>query len=1378
MISYNKGGNIVITEGLPRVPVADLDAFKLESFEHFCKESAPRIIKEYYEPSINRILKSANIRAEIVDICVDKGVKIDFAKYNTQKSSQEYVRDTKVMQPYTVYGRFQLYPIQGKSIIDYTELNKTAEVVELLSLPYVENGLIIYDRYETEQKKFKKHAYNFIPQIELAPSLSKGIKNEVVLRCASGKSLIFFLNGKGQIRVRLDKRKHIPFAAITAQRLMSEYHRKSNGEGTNIPIEEGRKVLKSIPEIIHYYGLLKTDDQPYFEGFGSYASLTSRDGKPVKRIDTNDLRDKVMPLFKGPDAIFTADGLRGALNEYLSLYRAVGCISSKDVTTTSGSVILRAGDVITSEAVDELYKNDIYVIHVVQEAPISVYTNNLFWVDFIPQGTKNYPFLREHLKSLGYSEDGLYISKDYELRGTAAVTFPKNTEINKDIWNFLREVNYNIPISVRPTKSSNNIFDLYLDREIVSNYYKPAGDSYEDWNYVGPQGYGSDGTNSLTFGDMFALYSFIPQVLNNLFTGWLPNADACFIKRLTTIDDAFSRALQETCVAGFYYNQTITQAFKTHPEYLMRNDTVANHTFKLYPTFMRRLKAMKCIEMVDSKVYVNPIAYESAKHKANIYVGNKHAIADDQRKMALNSYGIFDAYEVPQSGRLGIVNQLTTTCKLTHEGYPLVAYYKVSNGRVDFNNLVWLDAQQESRAVIADIGSLKLDGNKILNLDEIVNCRVPAKSAAKSNIEPQLLRNVQYVNADPNCTLGYACGSIPFANSNDAVRATFAVAQIKEAKPTENNEPAGITTTIMSQLEQRNNPFYLRAEDDGVLCSLDTTDNSTRAYRLSYLRGSVRDKGTNKKNYVGWTDLGGAESLTRLKLNYPIGKPFHKGDVLMTSQFVNEKGEFCTGLDTLVGYISDGHNYEDGVSIMPAFSERATSISIHEEDVYEGSAKPEFIPIENRYYHKGETITIRLAGRSNTTYKHVMTVAGYHYDTEILVYENRHQMKMKFLSYEPARVGDKFSDRNGNKGVCTYVYKEGDAYTLANGVPIEMLRNPLGVATRLNIGQLKECRLSWARVVLGVRIAIDSFSHNDGDVDMLVKIAYRLANMDSAEAAIAPFKSELPQDLINLCYERHEEAQKWRGVFDEQGACEVWFNGMKRPTKAYVGYIHTLKLVQEVRSKIAYRGGMAEGEQYVSRTNAPTKGRKQSGGQRLGSMEIAAYCAYGAEHWLNELFSSRSDDGAGRVAFAMDKYYGDKSFYKYPSQRRAVTELVVSLAAMGIELSGTDGELIDVMSLQSRDFDYPRLNTIRKDITFGKFNRPKHEQKKLVEDDIDTDLYTEEEMLNWSVLWDFFGWDRLHDPDDSDAQGMLYAFLRTPEERDKFFRTMERRGMK
>ena len=1372
MISYEKGGNIILSKGLPEVPVEDIGAFKRQSYEKFCKESVPVIIKEHYVPAINELLKPAGVKVDVIDVRVITTAPIPTHKH-MQPSSQEYIRPKATQSYDCIVGKFQLYPASETEHVNYSSLNAMAEDVRICPLPEVtQDGLIVYDRMDLSDKKYKRHAYNFISQIELAPSISMGAKKEVTLRCQSGKSLIFYPTGNGQVHVRLDKKKHIPFAALAAYRLLLEL------KATGVKHSEAESIKTELLKSLHYYGLVKTNDNPYFEGYGVRREVSRLDasGKPVvgKRIDSKDLTEKVAPLFVGPNAIFTAKGLRGALNEYLSLYRAVGCISSKDIYGKDGNLIVARNEVITRSNIDEIYKNDIFTIHVVQETPVSVVTDEIIFITDIPKGTKNSPMLRRFIPE----ETGMYISQDYKLSANNCVAFPEKTEITKEIWQLLREVNYDRPISVKNTVSSKSSYKLYLDREIISNFCKPAGDSYEDWEYIGPFGKGSDGTDALTFGDMFALHSFLPQVLNNLYPGWLPDADACFLKRLTTINDMYSRALISTCDSFCKYMPAMVKHYVTNVTDLLQADTTTNRFFPIQQYFFNTLKETKCLEMVDEKVYVNPLAYESAKHKANVYVGNKHAIADDQRRMALNSYGRFDAYEVPQSGRLGIVNQLTTTCRLTEEGMPLVAYYPVRNMRVCFDEMTWLTAQQEATYTIADIGALELDVDRILNdPNEIVNCRVPSASSAKSSIEPQRIADVKFVNADPDCTLSYTCGSIPYSCSNDAIRATFAVAQIKEAKPTENTEPAGVTTTIMSRFEKMDNPFSLRAKEDGILVLPRTTECANHSYRLQYVSKDVNG-GHYDKTYNGWADIGGAESLSRLKLVHPVGAAFKKGDVLMTSQFVNERGEICLGMDTLVAYDSDGYNYEDGVSIMPAFAERATSISLHAEEVYTGKDRYATPDIDfTRYYHKGDVINVKVTGKTHP-HKHVLTVSGYPYvKTD---YDDKSgSIKVKFLSVEPALVGDKFADRDGNKGVCTHIYGSMDNYTLANGYPIEVLRNPLGVATRLNIGQLKEIRLNWAHKVLGPRIELDNFSHDDKDIDLLVKLAYRLANSNSADEALAPIRSQLPDSIIELAYERYDDAQMWRGVFDEDGACDIYLNGEKRPTKVYAGFIHMLKLVQEVRSKIAYRGGEAEGERYLARTNAPTKGRKSSGGQRLGSMEVAAYCAYGAKSWLNELFSYRADDGCGRLAFAMDKYYGQNEYYAQESQRRSVTELVVSLAAMAIDIQGLDGELIDAMKLQHlNNTMYPKINALRQEMSFDKFNKPRKTRSPMQADKFEDSFISDAEMEkrqsdlflvypNFSTFFDE------SDPEHYNALVMLNVVCQGDEElKDKLLRTM------
>lgn len=1388
MISYEKGGNIIIDRGLPDVPAVDIDDFKNRSYEHFCKVTAPEIIRETYVPALNEYLKTSGIRVRLVSVEVRRKRPLVIG-YCKQMSSQEALRENDTCVTDCIYGKFALESTGENAVTDYTPLNEAAEEVELCSIPYVEDGLVIYDRYDNIAKIFKKHAYNFIQQVELCPSISFGSKKEVTIRCKSGKSLIFYLNSKGQLRVQLSKKSHKPFVALACYRGQREILEM----GGKAPAF--KEVRTAIRDSIHYYGLTRCNESMYFDTNGvtkysvEHHENFNRKEKEKERaaldrgedytpgqleeVNPGDIKDIVNNQFLAKDSMFYAEGLRGALNQYLSLYRAEGLVTAYDVKDAAGNVVVPADTMLTKEDIKRIYDHNIFYFHVIQERPTSVYLTHPIIIRRIPKGTRNRSFLKAYLPE----EKGMYISQDYTLDATQSVVFPKNTELNEVIWQFLREVKYVGEIWVKNSPSSDNRFKLYLDREIYSNFFKPTGDTnYEEWEYVGPMGLGGN-PDTFTYGDMLALYSFLPQVLNNLHVGWLPDADACFLKHFTTVDQMFGKALRDASQLFFRTYTHYLKDFKVKPEYLLKADEFDKRTWQMFGLFVRKLNESKCLELVDEKVYINPLAYASAKRKANVYVGNKHAISDEQRRMALTSYGRFDAYEVPQSGRLGIVNYLTTTCKQTEEGLPLVCYYPLENGRVRFDKPTWLDTMQEAQHIITDIGVLKLEGDRITNdPNDIVNCRVPSVGKAKSTIEPQKIADVQYVNADPDCTLGFTCGSIPFSCSNDAIRATFAVAQIKEAKAIQHAERAGVTTTLMTKMEKQNNPFCIRANEDGVIIRDTQTTTTNRSVRLECVTGDTSFNHDRKQiNYCSWADLGGSESLTRLRLNQKVGIPYKKGDILCTSEFVDKDGHIRLGMETLVAYISDGCNYEDGVSIFPPFAERATSISLHSEVVYSGPYKPEFTPDKGRYYKRDNIIYINRKGRS-TPSKHTLTESGYVYEQILTKRDKLYTLTIKFLSVEPAAKGDKFSDRDGNKGVVAHVYDNDTVYTLGNGCPIEVLRNPLGVATRLNIGQIRECRLGWVYKILNTTVELDNFSHDAEDIDLLVEYVYDLANANSIGEVTSKYAGKLPKALLDLGSERFEEAQKWRGTFDTEGACTIYINGRKQPVKAYAGWVYMLKLVQEVRSKISYRAGEAEGERYMSKTNSPTKGRKSNGGQRFGSMEVAAYCAYGAEAWLNEMFKYRSDDGSGRLAFAMDKYYGSKEYYDEMTQRRSVTEMVTLLAGLGVDMTASDGELIDALTLQDAGvLAYPRLNTLREEMSFQTFNKPRKPREKLKEDVFSMEFFTEEEMENVPLPPEIVTHEDLISGSEN-ARHWLKVILQNDELVDKYLGTYRRKA--
>lgn len=1351
MISYRKGGNILLTDGLPDIPVDNTEEFKQRSFKKFCEETAPRVIREVYMPSLNKFLESTGIQMDLVDVKVARKMPIILNRKCHQRNSQEAIREERTSVTWCIYGKFAMRSTNTDSVIDYSPLNQTADWVELCSIPYVnKDGFIIYDRYDNSAGIFKKHAYNFIQQVELLPSISFGNKDVVTMRCHSGKSLVFYIGKlKNDLRVRVTKSKHLAFAQLVA------YLGFKEAMASKVSASVFKSTYDELYDDIHYYGNTQCNEKRFFDERGTGAG----------GIEATELQ-KIAEDFLNPIGNFNAKGLRATLNEYLSLYRAEGLVTAYDIVDAAGNVVVAKDKMLTREDITNIYEHDIFKFHVVQERPKSVLFNEDVFIRRIPKGTRNSTLIRKYLPE----ERGMYISQDYVLDVDDSILLKSNTELTVSIWNLLMDVKYDRPISVKDSKSSKNIYNLYLNREIYSNFYKPAGNNYDEWEYVGPFRVGGGSKDKFNFGDLIALYSFLPQVLNHLHDGWLPDADACFIKHFTTIDQMFERALKETSVTFFRTYTHYLKDIKAEPRRLLTPDTTDNCTWPAYGLFVRKLNEYKCLELVDEKAYVNPMAYESAKHKANVYVANKHSIADEQRQMALTSYGRFDSYEVPQSGRLGIVNYLTQSCRQTDEGVPLVAYYPIRKGRVCFDELTYLTAQEEAKYIITDIGYLKLDGDRICNdLEEIVNCRVPSVGVAKSTIEPQRIGSVQYVNADPDCTLGYTAGFIPFSCCNDAIRATFAVAQIKEAKASQNLEKPGVTTTIATKLEQKRNPFSIYADREGMLVRVTSTECAKRGVELKCL-----DKNGKAFSYYAWGDVGGSESLTRLKLNCKIGSTFKPGDVLCTSEFVDEDGHIKIGMETCVAYIPDtGFNYEDGVSISPAYSERARSLSVHAEVVYHGKGRPVFEPQPRRYYHRDDTIEIKIVGQTVPKY-YTLTESGYYYDSKIETDGKVNKLTIYFLANENADVGDKFSDRDGNKGVCTHVMTSNENYTLANGYPIEVARNPLGVATRLNIGQIKECRVGWAWKILGVPVEIQNFSHKEEDVDTIVEYAYDLANAPTPEAAVAKYRSILPPDLIQLGLERYNYAQKWKGVFERDGSCEIYLNGEKRPTRVYAGFVYMLKLVQEVRSKIAYRAGEAEGEKYMVKQNAPTKGRKSGGGQRLGSMEVAAYCAYAAEAWLNELFKYRSDDGSGRLAFTMDKYYGDKSYYEDMTQRRAVTAFITMITALGLDATCTNREFIDALTLQKPGaLHYPKLNNIRKEMSFSTFNKKKTERTKLEEDKFDENKMTEAEVEDKLYIMSWLNRDPEHPADldnlsEEDWKFVIGAFIGDEEKAARF----------
>ena len=597
----------------------------------------------------------------------------------------------------------------------------------------------------------------------------------------------------------------------------------------------------------------------------------------------------------------------------------------------------------------------------------------------------------------------------------------------------------------------------------------------------------------------------------------------------------------------------------------------------------------------------------------------------DVRDAHPTHYGRICTVETPEGGNVGLVLNLATYARINEYGFIEAPYRVVKNGKVT-DEVVYVDAAQEDDMIIADT-SAKLDKNGKF-VDEWVSARVHGQPAqVESN-------RVTHVDAAHKEILGVSASLIPFVEKNRVDRSLMACAMQKQAVPLLHTEAPTVGTGVEREVA-KNTSQIVMAEANGVVEKADGDSVivnygdklGKKEYKLTHFEKTNDDRCYNMRTVVA------------------RGQKVKKGDDLIEGASINN-GELALGQNLLVAFMPwRGYNMDDAIVISRRLVEddSLTSINIKDFDVEVRDTKlgPEQVTrdipnvSEHALRHLGEDgiVTVGsevkggdiLVGKitpkgeqelsseerllraifgekakdvrdtsvrmtSGTSGK-VVGVRVYTRDDENHELKAGVLMQIKIFVAEMRKiqVGDKLSGRHGNKGVVSRILPVEDMPFTEDGTPIDIVLSPMGVPSRMNLGQLFEIHLGMAARALGYEVATPSFN---GVPDEVISDELEKAGID-----------------------RNGRVQLYDGLTGEP------FN-----EKTSVGVMHMIKLHHMVEDKIHARSTGP----YTMVTQQPLGGKAQNGGQRFGEMEVWALEAYGASSILQEMLTIKSDDVYGR----------------------------------------------------------------------------------------------------------------------------------------------------
>ena len=638
------------------------------------------------------------------------------------------------------------------------------------------------------------------------------------------------------------------------------------------------------------------------------------------------------------------------------------------------------------------------------------------------------------------------------------------------------------------------------------------------------------------------------------------------------------------------------------------------------------------------------------------------------RDINSSHYGRMCPIETPEGPNIGLINSLASYARINEYGFIETPYRLIDKSgekHVVTDKIIYLTADDEEDYIIAQANE-PLDNNKCF-----VNKKVSGRH--RDDIFEYDSELIDLMDVSPQQMVSVATAMIPFLENDDVTRALMGSNMQRQAVPLIQSE-APIVGTGMEFKSGYDSGVTVIAQQDGVVAKvssneivIDTISGERGIYKLiKYLR-SNQSTCINHKPIVN------------------VGDKVYKGQVIADGPST-VKGELGLGKNPLIGFMTwEGYNYEDAVLLSErlVYDDVYTSVHIEEYEMEARDTKlgPEEITrdipnvgedmlkdldasgivrigafvktndiLVGKVTPKGETeltaeekLLRAIFGDKardvrDTSLRVPHGEGGVVVDVKIFTRDNKDEVpngvnkivRVYIAQKRKISVGDKMAGRHGNKGVVSRVLPVEDMPFLPNGRPLDIVLNPLGVPSRMNIGQVLELHLGLAAKVLNWKVATPVFDGaNEIDVMDTLELANDYANMDWNEFE-TKWKDILDDFIFNSLKENKGKTNEWEGVpISRDGKMKLrdGRSGEYFDNPVTVGYMHYLKLHHLVDDKMHARSTGP----YSLVTQQPLGGKAQFGGQRFGEMEVWALEAYGAAYTLQEILTVKSDDVLGRV---------------------------------------------------------------------------------------------------------------------------------------------------
>ena len=697
------------------------------------------------------------------------------------------------------------------------------------------------------------------------------------------------------------------------------------------------------------------------------------------------------------------------------------------------------------------------------------------------------------------------------------------------------------------------------------------------------------------------------------------------------------------------------------------------------------------------------------------------------RDVHYSHYGRMCPVETPEGPNIGLINSLASYARINEYGFIEAPYRKINHddptNPVVTDEVVYMTADEEDNYHVAQANEqLDKEGHFV---------RKNVSGRYREETQEYERGMFDYMDVSPKMVFSVATALIPFLQNDDANRALMGSNMQRQAVPLLFTE-APVVGTGMEEKVAVDSGVCVVAEEGGTVERSTSTeitvrqdDGKLKKYKLTKFQRSNQSNCYNQRPIVF------------------KGNRVEKGEVIADGPSTSN-GELGLGKNPLIGFMTwEGYNYEDAVLLSERLVQDDVYTSIHIEE-YEAEARdtklgPEEITrdipgvgddalknldergiirvgaevragdiLVGKVTPKGETeltaeerLLRAIFGEKarevrDTSLKVPHGEYGIVVDAKVFTREGGDEMspgvnqsvRIYIAQKRKISVGDKMAGRHGNKGVVSRVLPVEDMPFLPNGRPLDIVLNPLGVPSRMNIGQVLEIHLSLAAKALGFNIATPVFDGaNEIDIMDTLDLANDYVNL-SWEEFEAKHKEELLPEVLQYLSDNREHRKLWKGVpISRDGKVRLrdGRTGEYFDSPVTIGHMHYLKLHHLVDDKIHARSTGP----YSLVTQQPLGGKAQFGGQRFGEMEVWALEAYGASYTLQEILTVKSDDVIGRVKTYEAIIKGEN--IPEPGIPESFKVLLKELQSLGLDVrvlrdDNTEVEIMETSDMGETDF--------------------------------------------------------------------------------------------